>query len=95
MTAGVDTANDYVDYSIQFTNDLKVVAKNVVNVTLSDIEGTYAVSSETEAFVNIDFASNTAVSALGNDWVVATYSETLVTFKSKTDASVTLAFKKI
>jgi hypothetical protein len=95
IVAGVNTANDYTDYSIEFTNDLKVVAKNVVNITLREFEGTYAVSSETEAFVNIDFASNTAVSALGNDWLVDTYSNTLVTFKSKTEASVTLAFKKI
>ena len=95
ITAGVNTANDYADYTIEFTNDLKIVAKNVVNVTLSEIEGMYAVSSETEAFVMIDFASNTAVSALGNNWIVTAYSSTLITLQSKTDASVTLAFKKI
>jgi hypothetical protein len=95
VTEGVNTANEYVDWSIAFTNDLKVVATNVVNATLGEIEGTYAVSSETEAFVSIDFASNTAVSALGNEWVVSAYSSTLITLQSKTDASVTLAFKKL
>ncbi|MGJ8743288.1 hypothetical protein [Polaribacter sp.] len=95
ITAGVDTANDYADWSIEFTNDLKVVAKNTVNATLGEISGTYGVSSETEAFVNIDFANNTAVSALGNDWVVSAYSNTLITLKSKIDASITLTFKKI
>ena len=92
---GVDTANDYAEWSIEFTNDLKIVATNVVNSALGEIEGTYSVSSETEAFVNINFASNTALSALGNNWVISTYSTTLITLQSKTDASVTLAFKKL
>lgn len=95
MTAGVNKANDYANWSIEFTNESKIVAKNTVNSVLGEIEGTYTVSSETEAFVNINFASNTAVSALKNDWIVITYSNTLVTFKSKTDASVVLAFKKL
>jgi hypothetical protein len=95
IIAGANTANDYTNWSIEFTNDLKVVAKNVVNVALGEVNGTYTVSSETEAFLNINFASNTTVSALDNTWVISTYSDTLITLKSKTDASVTLAFKKI
>jgi hypothetical protein len=95
ITGGVDTANDYADYTIEFTNDLKIVAKNQVNTTLEEIEGTYTVSSEIEVFVDISFASNTAVSALGNDFIVSAYSDTVITLTSKTDASVTLAFKKI
>ena len=95
VVAGANTANDYANWSIEFTNDLKIVAKNVVNAALGEVNGTYTVSSETEAFVNINFASNTAVSALSNNWVISTYSNTLITLKSKTDASVTLAFKKI
>jgi len=95
IIAGVNSASDYIDWSIEFTNDLKVVATNVVNAALGDVEGTYTVSSEIEVFVNIAFASNTAVSTLGNDWVVDSYSNTLITFKSKTDASVMLVFKKI
>lgn len=95
ISAGVNTASDYADWTIDFTNDLKVVAKNIVNTTLGEIEGTYKVSSETEAFLNITFASNTAVSALSNDWVIDTYTDVLVTLKSKTDASVTLTFRKL
>jgi len=95
ITGGVDTANDYADYTIEFINDLKIVAKNQANATLDEIEGTYAVSSEIEVFVDISFASNTAVTALGNDFIVSTYSDTVITLTSKTDASVTVAFKKI
>jgi hypothetical protein len=95
IVAGVNTANDYVNYTIEFTNDLKLIAKDVVNLTTSEIEGTYAVSSETEVFLNTTFASNSVVSALGNDWVVTAYSSTLISLKSKTDASVTLTFKKL
>jgi hypothetical protein len=95
ITDGIDTANDYADYTIAFTNDLKIVAENQVNATLEEIEGTYAVSSEIEVFVDISFASNTAVSALANNFILSTYSDAVVTLKSKTDASVTLTFKKI
>ena len=95
VLAGVNTANDYVNYTFEFTNDLKIIAKDTVNSTISDIEGTYAVSSETEVFLNTSFASNTAVSALGKDWIITTYNNTVVNLKSKIDASVTLTFKKI
>lgn len=95
VTGGANTANDYANYTFEFTNDLKLIARNNANVALADISGTYEVSSETTAFVNIDFESNTAVSALSHDWIVNTYSSTLVTLSSKTDASVTLAFQKI
>lgn len=95
ITAGVNTANDYVNWSIEFTNDLKLVAKNGINGALGEVKGTYKVSSETSAFININFASNTAVSALANNWVIDTYSSTLIKLKSKTDASVTLTFKKL
>ncbi len=95
ITAGVNKANDYVNWSIDFTNDLKLVAKNTVNTTLGEVEGTYSVSSETEVLLNIAFTNNTAVSALNNEWIVDTYTTTLITLKSKTDASTTLTFKKL
>lgn len=95
VNAGVNTAADFADWSIEFTNDLKLVAKNNVNATLSEIEGTYAVSSDTSVFLNIAFGSNNTVSALNNDWVIASYSDTMVALQSKTDASITLTFQKL
>lgn len=95
VNAGVNIANDYVDWTFEFKNDLKLVAKNIVNTALGEVEGTYSVSSETEAFVNITFAGNTAVSALGNEWIIDTYTNTVIILKSKTDASVTLSFRKL
>ncbi|TDQ22032.1 hypothetical protein [Tenacibaculum caenipelagi] len=95
IEAGINKANEYADYTIEFTNDLKLVARNTVNTTLENIEGTYSVSSDIKVFLNISFASNTALSALSNDWIVTTYTSTMVTLQSKTDASVTLTFKKI
>ena len=95
IEAGVDKANEYAAYTIEFTNDLKLVARNTVNTTLENIEGTYSVSSDIKVFLNMHFASNTALSALSNDWIITTYSSTVVTLQSKTDASVTLTFRKI
>ncbi|WP_299064401.1 hypothetical protein [uncultured Polaribacter sp.] len=95
VNAGVNTTADFVDWSIEFTNDLKLVAKNNVNATLSEIEGTYSVSSDTSVFLNIAFGSNNSVSALNNDWVITSYSDTMVALESKTDASITLTFQKL
>lgn len=95
VEAGVDKANEYAAYTIEFTNDLKLVAKNTVNTTIENIEGTYSVSSDIRVFLNINFENNTALSTLNNEWVVSTYTSTLLTLQSKTDASVTLTFKKI
>ena len=95
VVAGVNTANDFANWSIEFTNDLKAVATNTVNTTLGQIEGTYSVTSETEVFFNIVFANNTAVSALGNEWIVESFSSTTVNLRSKTDASITLTFEKL
>lgn len=95
ITAGVNTATDYVDWSIEFTNDLKLVAKNNVSTTLSEIEGTYNVSSETSVFLDINFGNSNSVSALNNNWVVTSYSNTIIALQSKTDASITLTFSKL
>ena len=95
IEAGINKANEYAEYTIEFTNDLKLIARNTVNTTLENIEGTYNVSSDIKVFLNISFANNTALSALSNDWIITTYTSTMVTLQSKTDASVTLTFKKI
>ena len=90
---GVNTANNYIDWSIEFTNDLKVIATS----SLDEVEGTYAVSSEIETFVNITFPSNTAVSDLDEDWIVSSLNTDadIISFTSKTDASITLYLMKI
>lgn len=95
VTANIETASDYANWSIEFTNDSKIEAKNTVNAALGEIEGTYSLSSETEVFLNLTLENNTALSALNNDWVVDTYSATMVSLKNRTDASMTLAFKKL
>lgn len=95
IEAGINKASEFADYTIEFTNDLKLIGRNTVNTTLENIEGTYTVSSDTKVFLNISFASNTALSALSNDWVVTTYTSTMVMLQSKTDTSITLSFTKI
>ena len=95
VKSGIETANEYADYTIEFTNNLQLIARNKVNTTTENIEGTYSFSSELEVFLNIFFSGNTTFSALNNDWIISTYSNTFIVLKSKTDASVTLKFVKI
>ncbi len=95
IKAGVDTAQDYAEYTIEFTNEEKLRAKNTVNTTLEDIEGEYEVDSDTRVLLEIEFENGTSLSALNNEWVVDTYSNTLITLQSKVDASITLTFKKL
>jgi len=95
VTGDVNTAESFAAYTIEFTNEEKLIARNTVNTTLENIEGEYDVDSDTRVILEIDFGSETALSALNNEWIVTTYTSTLLTLQSKTDTSVTLTFKKI
>ncbi|MGG6229965.1 hypothetical protein [Tenacibaculum sp. SDUM215027] len=95
VTGGVDKVEDFAAYTIEFTNDEKLIVKNTIDTTQEDIEGEYDVDSDTRVLLEVEFGTGTAVSALNNEWVVTTYTSTLLTLQSKTDTSVTLTFKKI
>jgi len=95
VNAGVETTNDFAEYTVEFSNDLSLTAKNIINTTLDEIEGTYTVSSELDVFVSLNFVGNTAFNTFNNDWMVTTYSETKVVLQSKTDASTTLTFEEL
>ncbi len=95
VEAGVEKAEEYAAYTIEFTNEGKLIARNIVNTTLENIEGEYDVESDTRVLLEVQFGTGTAISALNNEWVVTTYTSTLLTLQSKTDSSVTLTFKKI
>ncbi|GFD78465.1 hypothetical protein KUL118_13270 [Tenacibaculum sp. KUL118] len=95
IQAGVEKADEYAAYTIEFTNEGKLIARNIVNTTLENIEGEYDVESDTRVLLEVEFEAGTVVSALGNEWVVTTYTSTLLTLQSTTDTSITLTFKKI
>ncbi|MBT8325518.1 MAG: hypothetical protein HKN99_04270 [Winogradskyella sp.] len=95
VNAGVDTANTYADYTIDFANDLTVRAENTVNQTAEDVEGTYEVASETEVYLSLQFSGNTSFNLLNNSWEVTNYSETSISLQSTTDAAVTLVLGQL
>ena len=95
VNAGVDAANDYVEYTIDFANDLTCTAENIVNTTIQDVEGTYEVYSETEVFVNITFSGNASFELLNNAWEVTSYSNTTISLRSTTNAAITLVLTQI
>ena len=95
VSAGVDTANDYVEFTVDFANDLTVVAENTVNATIQDVQGTYEVTSQTEVYLNLNFTGNTSFSLLNNSWEVVSYSDTTITLQSTTNAAVTLVLTQI
>jgi hypothetical protein len=95
VNAGVDTANEYAEFTIDFANDWTVKAHNVVNVLVDDVEGTYEVASETEVFLSLDFSGTTSFNALNQNWKVTSFSSTSVSLQSTTNAAVTLVLAQI
>ncbi|WP_242205938.1 hypothetical protein [Aestuariivivens insulae] len=95
ITAGVNTANDYANYTIDFANDLTCLAKNTVNATAQDVEGTYKVTSELEVFLQLTFTGNATFELLNKTWEVTSYSQTSISLQSTTNAATTLVLSKI
>lgn len=95
ITAGVNTANDYADYTIDFAADLSCTAENTVNAAIEDVEGTYTVASELEVFLTLTFSGNTTFQLLNNTWEVTSYSESSISLQSTTNTAITLVLSQI
>ena len=95
VNSGVDTANNYADYTIDFANDLTVVAENTVDATAEDVQGTYEVTSQMEVFLSLTFTGNATFSLLNNSWEVTSFSSSAVSLRSTTNAGLTLVLSQI
>ncbi|MGA9638249.1 hypothetical protein [Flavobacterium sp.] len=89
---GVDTTTDYKDYTIDFTNDFKIKATNVV---LTTVNGTYALSSETDVFLQLNFTGNANFNLLNNNWKVTSFTSSTITLQSSANAAISLVLKQI
>jgi hypothetical protein len=92
ITAGVDSANNYKDSTVDFANDWTVKAVTTLTTTAA---GTYAVSSELDVFLKLNFTGSSSFSLLNNTWKVASFTTSTITLQSKTNAAVTLVLKQI
>ena len=92
VTAGVDTATDYADYTIDFANDWSCFA---VNTTSNTVQGTYQVASEFEVYFTLNFTGNATFELLNHTWEVTSYSETSISLQSTTNAAVTLILGQV
>ena len=95
IDAGIDTAIDFAEFTIDFANDLSVVADNVVSATVQDVQGTYQVTSETEVFLNLSFAGNVTFNLLNQNWTVTSFNSTSISLQSTTNAALTLVLTQI
>lgn len=95
VSAGVDTANDYANYTVDFANDLTCTAHNTVNTAINDVQGTYAVTSELDVFLKLTFSGNASFELLNDTWKVTSYSESSISLQSTTNAAVTLVLTQI
>jgi hypothetical protein len=95
ITAGVDTAAGYAEFTIDFANDLSLKAENTVNATIADVEGTYEVVSELEVFLTLSFSGNASFELLNSVWEVTSYSENSIVLQSTTNAAATLVLAQI
>lgn len=92
VNAGVNTATNYKDYTVDFANNLSVSAVNLLNTT---VNGTYAVSSQVDVFLNLSFSGNATFLLLNNKWTVTSFTATTISLQSSTNAAVTLVLKQI
>ncbi len=95
VESGVDTATDFAEFTLDFANDLTVVADNVVNATVQDVQGTYQVTSETEVYLDLTFAGNITFNVLNQNWVVTSYNSTSISLQSTANAALTLVLTQI
>ncbi|MBC3757629.1 hypothetical protein H7U19_04395 [Hyunsoonleella sp. SJ7] len=95
VNAGINTATDYADYTIDFANDLTCTAENTVNTTIQDVQGTYEVASETEVFLTLTFSGNATFEPLNHTWKVTSYSSNSISLQSTTNAGITLVLSQI
>ncbi|SHI33457.1 hypothetical protein SAMN05216261_0317 [Algibacter luteus] len=95
IESGVEKANNYADYTIDFAGDLSCTAQNRVNSELENVQGTYEVTSQTEIYFNLTFSGNATFELLNNSWEVTSYSQSSISFKSTANAAVTLVLAQI
>ena len=92
INAGVNTANDYKDNTINFANDWSVKATSFL---VTKATGTYEVSSSVDVFLKFNFSGSSAFTAMNNTWKVVNSSASTITLQSKTNAAVTVVLKQI
>lgn len=92
VNAGVNSATNYKDFTIDFANNLSVTAINLLNTT---VNGTYAVRSELNVFLKLNFSGNASFALLNNTWKVTSFTASTITLQSTTNAGLTLVLKQI
>ncbi|GIZ08529.1 hypothetical protein [Flavobacterium sp. UMI-01] len=92
ISLGVDKANDYKDYTVDFTNDFKIKATNAL---ISTVNGTYAVTTTTDVYLEMNFSGNANFNLFNNKWKVTSMTTSAITLQSTTNAAVTLVLKQI
>ena len=92
VSTGVNSASNYKDFTIDFANNLSITAVNLVNTT---VNGTYAVRSELDVLLKLNFSGNASFALLNNTWKVTSFTASTITLQSSTNAAVTLVLKQI
>ncbi|MFL1011875.1 hypothetical protein [Flavisericum labens] len=95
ISAGVDKANEFAEFTIDFADNLNCTATNIVNSTISNIEGTYEVASETNIYLSFYFTGNATFELLNSKWKVTSYTENSIQLQSTTNAAITLVLAQI
>ena len=92
VSAGVNSATNYKDFTIDFANNLSITSTNLLSTT---VNGTYAVSSELDVFLKLNFSGNASFNLLNNTWKVTSFTASTISLQSSTNAAVTLVLKQI
>ena len=92
INAGVDSASNYVGYTIDFANDWKIKSMNTLTTFAT---GTYSVTSDTNVYLEFVFTGSTNFNLFNNKWKVSSFTTSTITLQSTTNSAMTLVLKQI
>lgn len=92
VNAGVETATNYKDFTIDFANDKSIKVISALNTTAT---GTYEVSSQLEVLLKLNFTGNASLSLLNNNYKVTSFNNGSISLQSTTNAAIVLVLKQI
>lgn len=86
----MNSATNYKDFTIDFANNSSITAINLLNTT---VNGTYAVSSEIDVLLKLNFYGNASFVLLNNTWKVTSFTASTYFIKKFNEFSCNFSFK--
>ncbi|MBD0825009.1 hypothetical protein [Aestuariibaculum marinum] len=92
IIAGIDSTNDFLGLTLEFYNDLSMMASN----NSEDTNGEFSIGSELQVELKLTLLGlDTSLNLLSSSWVVTSFDEDTITLQNKSNSTAILVLKKI